>query len=127
MGSAVMQTLVLELLDKDPSKRPAAHELLMASALKDAAEAAAARHNFGWPPAHRLKEAHGQNRSGLVKRLRGHVNGSTATEADIVGPDDEVVYSDDFEDEVDYGDDFEDASDSGGSYETDFEEPSDSG
>jgi len=123
--SAVMQTLVLQLLDKDPSKRPGACELLMASALKDAAAAAAARHNLSWPPAHGLKELHGQNRSGLVKRLRGHINGSTATEADIVGLDDEVVYSDDFEDEVDYGDDFEEASDSGGSYEADFEEPSD--
>merc|ERR1712008_37286 len=126
--TANIQSLVLQLLDKDPSKRPGAHELLMASAFKDAAAAAAARHNLSWPPVLGLKEAHGQSRSGLVKRLRGHVNGSaSAIEDDGDGPDDEVVYSDDFEDELDYGDDFEEASDSGASYEADFEEPSDDG
>jgi len=124
--SVAMQSLILQLLDKDPSKRPGAHELLIASALKDAGAAAAARHNLSWPPTLRPKEARGQSRSGLVKRLRGHVNGSaTAVEDVTVGPDDDDVYDDDFEDEVDYGDDFEEASDSGASYEADFEEPSD--
>jgi len=133
--SSAMQSVVLQLLEKDPSKRLRAHELLVAPALQASAAAAAEQHGLSWPPALGLNEARGQRRRGLVKRLRGHVNHSSAVTADKLEGDaveledeGEVVYGDASEDDdLNYGDDFEEASDSGASYEADFEEPSDDG